>query len=252
MFFFACLSLLQFGFYTDTAPFERHVFTAASGAELPYRLLLPEGYDPTSSHRYPLVVFLHGAGERGTDNELQLTHIAAAVLDSQRRAEQPAFVLVPQCPKEYRWVETDWKLPAHSQPEQPSVPMSALLELLDSLHQTYPIDTQCRYVMGLSMGGFGTWDILQRRPDYFAAGVPICGGGDEKKASVLADLPLWVFHGAKDKVVVPARSRNMAAALRNNRRLIYTEYPDVGHDSWKPALANPELWDWLFRQSRAI
>lgn len=230
--------------------FEKHVFEY-KGQKLPYRLLLPEGYNP--QEQYPLLVFLHGAGERGTDNEVNLMHVAPVLIAAEHRRQYPAIVLIPQCAAEHRWVETDWKLPAHQQPETPSVHLSLLMELLKELETNYPINPQRRYVMGLSMGGFGTWDILMRMPDYFAAGVPICGGADNTKAHLLKDTPIWAFHGDKDKVVIPARSKDMVAAVKKAGSTVirYTEYKDVGHGSWKPALAEAQLWQWLFQQTIA-
>lgn len=233
----------------EWAAFETLRFES-EGTILPYRLLKPANYDPQKS--YPLVVFLHGAGERGADNSITLTHIAPVVLDATYRQQYPAFVLVPQCAPEYRWVETDWTLKTHSLPDTASVPMRALMQLLQTLPQTYSIDRQRCYAVGLSMGGYGVWDILMRMPDYFAAGVPICGGGDKDQARRLVDMPIWAFHGDKDKVVLPSRSRDMVTAIKTlgGKKIQYTEYKDVGHGSWKPALRETALWKWLYAQQK--
>ncbi|MCA9047007.1 MAG: prolyl oligopeptidase family serine peptidase, partial [Planctomycetaceae bacterium] len=127
-----------------------------------------------------------------------------------------------------------------------------VLELLDQLIKTHAIDEDRIYVMGLSMGGYGTWDLLARHPEKFAAGVPICGGGDEKQAAKIKEMPIWVFHGDADTAVKVERSRNMVAAIKEaGGKPKYTEYPGVGHNSWTPAINEPEILPWLFSQKRA-
>jgi predicted peptidase len=216
---------------------------------LPYRLLKPLNYD--KNKKYPLVVFFHGAGERGKDNITPLTHIAPLFLDSLNRLNYPCFVIVPQCPKEFRWVATDWKLPAHTQPGEPSKPMYLFMKLLDDLAKEFSLDEKRLYVTGLSMGGFATWDIIARFPSKFACAVPICGGADEKTAEKIKNIPIWAFHGALDKVVIPERSRNIIKAIQEKGGSPkYTEFADVYHDSWKRAYADPELIKWIFEQKR--
>ncbi len=214
---------------------------------LPYRLLLPENYSPDK--KYPLILFLHGAGERGTDNESQLIHIRKVVENEEFRQKYPCFVLAPQCPENMRWVEVDWSLPSHTIPKEPSVPLHATMLLLDSLIRVYSIDTSRLYVTGLSMGGFGTWDVIARYPHKFAAAVPICGGADLNTAKKIAHMPIWVFHGAKDRVVSVERSRKMVRELKKyGGTPLYTEYPNVGHGAWIPAYKNPKLFEWMFKQ----
>lgn len=215
---------------------------------LPYRLQAPIAV--AEGQKYPLVIALHGSGERGNDNERTLTWFAPLASDTLR-VQYPAFVLVPQCPKGKRWVEVDWALPAHTIPQEPSIPMRALLALLEELPKEYPIDRSRIYLTGLSMGGFGTFDLLARKPEIFACAVPVCGGADTATAERVKHIPLWIFHGALDKVVMPARSRDMVSALRRAGALPqYTEYPDVEHGSWKPAYANPDVWRWMFAQRK--
>ncbi len=156
--------------------YEAKTFTGVGGRTLPYRMLKPEKIEPGKS--YPLVLFLHGAGERGTDNSKQLVHGVGAFAKSENRQKYPCFVVAPQCPLERRWVEVDWNLPSHVMPEKPSVPLQLALELVDKLAAELPVDTGRLYITGLSMGGFGTWDAISRWPDHFAAALPICGGGD--------------------------------------------------------------------------
>jgi len=231
----------------DDAAFESHVFPAADGTALPYRLLVPgDGGDP--SRKRPLLVFLHGRGERGTDNQAQLLHGKAFMLAAA--TQHGCFVLAPQCPADAIWPGHDWRKQKTLSPE-PSAPMRRVVALIDWIEKHRPIDRDRVYVMGLSMGGFGTWDVVLRYPDRFAAAVPICGGGVPTLARRIVKLPLWVFHGAADPVVPVEHSREMVAALRAaGGQPRYTEYAGVGHDSWNRALAEPELLAWLLRQRR--
>jgi len=230
--------------------FEARVFTSAANPKesLPYRLAKPADWNAAKKH--PLLVFLHGAGERGADNKAQLAWGKAWLEKAVK--EHGAVVVAPQCPGSARWVEVDWGAKAHDMPKDPSVPMRLLFELLPTIEKELSIDPARRYVAGLSMGGFGTWDALCRRPEYFAAGVPICGGADEKQAEKIAKVPVWTFHGDKDGVVLTVRSRNMVEALKKaGGTPKYTEYPGVDHFSWNKAFAEPELLKWLFEQKRA-
>jgi predicted peptidase len=156
--------------------------------------------------------------------------------------------VAPQCPDGKRWVEVDWALDSHKQPEE-SISLTLTRELLASLQKEYRIDSKRFYVTGLSMGGYGTWDLITRTPDLFAAAAPICGGADETLAAKVTKLPIWVFHGDKDGVVKPLRSRNMVAAIEKaGGKPKYTEYPGVDHNSWTQTYANPEFMAWLFAQ----
>jgi predicted peptidase len=214
---------------------------------LPYRLMSPG--NPKPGQKYPLVIFLHGAGERGNDNNVQLVHGVKEFANAQAREKFPCFLIAPQCPTGKRWVEVDWSAKQHDMPPKPSEPLNWLLALLEQMKKEKPIDTDRIYVTGLSMGGYGTWDLLSRHAEMFAAAVPVCGGGDDAKASVMKGVPIWVFHGAKDTAVIPERSRNMVAAVKKAEGNIkYTEYPEVGHDSWNKAYADPELLPWMFGQ----
>ena len=194
---------------------------------------------------------MHGAGERGTDNEIQLNYIVQVFGNSDFREKHPCYVLAPQCPKEQQWVEVSWLLSEHIQPKSPSIPLKLTMELIDEIIENYPVDVNRIYVTGLSMGGFGTWDLLSRFPDKFAAGIPICGGGDENNASIISQIPIWAFHGAKDKLVQVFRSRNMIEAVKNNGGSPkYTEFPNLGHFCWNKAYATKGLFEWLFSQTK--
>jgi predicted peptidase len=234
----------------DDAEFEALQYKDAGGATLLYRLLKP-GPTAPAQQSHPLLVFLHGAGERGSDNEAQLKHGKEMMLTAARK--YGAFVLVPQCPAGEKWVDVDWGRSEQKMPEKPAQSLRLLVELIARLQKEYPIEADRLYVMGLSMGGYGTWDMIQRYPDMFAAAVPICGGGDETQAERIAKIPVWAFHGAKDTTVSVSRSRNMIQAIKAaGGEPKYTEYPDVGHFAWVPAFRDPEMLKWLFTQRRAV
>ncbi len=219
--------------------FQPHRYTTSSDT-LPYRLLHPEKIEPDSS--YPLILFLHGAGERGTDNTQNLKYITELFLDAGTREHYPAYVLVPQCKPGARWTPADWF-------SKPNEPITSVVDLLDSLSASLPIDKTRIYVMGLSMGGYGTWYLITRYPEKFAAAIPICGGGDWNQAHTIRHIPVWVFHGKKDTIVKPEQSRRMVQALKKaGGKPRYTEYKKAGHDSWTPAMQEPELLEWLFHQ----
>ena len=227
--------------------FEAREYKNSEGNSLPYQLLKPKDYNP--KNKYPMLIFLHGSGERGTDNERQLIHSRKLLISAA--TEHQSFAIAPQCPKGIRWVEVHWAAASHIMPVTASEPMRLLLELLASLEQEFSLDTHRRYVIGLSMGGFGVWDCLCRYPEMFAAGVPVCGGGDETKAHLIKNIPVWVFHGSMDTVVQPIRSRNMVAAIKTaGGSPLYTEYQGVAHNSWVPAFQEPGLLNWLFEQKR--
>ena len=233
----------------DPAFMEKLVYEDAGGKKLPYRLLKPLAVE--NGKRYPLVIFLHGAGERGADNEKQLVHGVPQFAAEENRKKYPCFLIAPQCPEGKRWVEVDWGSDSHTMPKEPGEAGRLTLELIDKLVKELPIDRDRVYITGLSMGGYGTWDLLARRPELFAAAAPVCGGADESTAEKIKHIPVWVFHGAKDTAVKPARSRNMFAALEKaGANPKYTEYPDVGHNSWDNAYRDPKLFEWMFAQRR--
>jgi predicted peptidase len=217
------------------------------GGKLLYRIYQPKAAAP--GNKLPLLLFLHGAGERGDDNAAQLKHGLKQFIAQQEK--YPCFIVAPQCPKNKKWAEVDWSAATHATPEKPSDSYASLIPLLESLQKELPIDSKRLYVTGLSMGGYGTWDLITRLPDTFAAAAPICGGGDESKAAVIAKVPQWIFHGSADTAVKPERSRNMVEALKKaGGAPKYTEYPGVGHNSWDKAYADPELWTWMFAQKK--
>ena len=222
-------------------------FTNEAGEVLLYRKAAP----PPADAPAPLVLFLHGAGERGSDNVAQLVHGVGPILDWFERHGQKAWLLAPQCENGRRWVETDWNLPAHLFQPIPSKMMRLALQLLEKTVREENVDPARVYVTGLSMGGYGTWDALCRRPDLFAGAMPICGGGDPHQAVLLRDIPIIAVHGDADSVVPTVRSRDMVDALRKlDAPIRHIEYPGCGHNSWAAAFNDDALLDWLFSKRR--
>jgi len=216
---------------------------------LPYRLLKPKAYD--ASQKYPLVIFLHGAGERGDDNQKQLVHGMNDFASDEIMARYAAFVLAPQCPEGKKWSEVDWSSKSSKLPAEISPALAATLKAADALQKEFSIDPKRIYITGLSMGGYGVWDALARRPELFAAAAPICSGGDPAFAAKMKDVPIWAFHGDDDKTVPVGRSREMIEALKAaGGRPKYTEYPGVGHNSWAQTYSDPALYEWLFAQRK--
>ena len=225
------------------------VFQDTAGNKLPYRMLAPAKLD--AGAKYPLVIFLHGAGERGDDNKKQLIHGMNDFASDEIMAKYPAFVIAPQCPTGKKWVDVDWGAMTHAVPEKPSESLGATFELIDTMIKTKPVDPKRIYITGLSMGGYGTWDAISRRPELFAAAVPICGGGDPLLAKQIQFVPLWVFHGDQDTAVKVERSRQMVKAIKDVGTTVkYTEYKGVGHDSWTQTYKDLALYEWLFAQRK--
>lgn len=231
---------------------EAKTFAAPGGKTLPYRLVRPAAIEPGT--KYPLVLVLHGAGERGADNTKNLIHVwekGTGPLGRAEFKEAKAFALIPQCPDGKQWVNVPWAAGSYTSPPV-SEPLDLALQLVDASLKDLPIDPDRVYVMGLSMGGYGTFDAIQRRPELFAAAVPICAAMDVTKAKDVAKVAVWAFHGDKDTVVPPSGSREAVAALRAaGAQPRYTEYAGVGHNSWAPAFRERELWTWVFSRTRA-
>lgn len=232
---------------------EAKEYQPAAGKKLPYRLIKPAGTEP--GKKYPLVVFLHGAGERGADNKRQLLWFwnekKPSVLTRKEFIDAKAFALIPQCPDGKQWVNVPWAKGSYKTTEV-SEPLQLTLDLIGALTKDLPIDPDRVSVVGMSMGGFGAFDAVQRRPDLFAAAAPICGAGDPSKARAIAHVAVWAFHGEKDAVVPPSGSREMVAALKQaGAAPRYSEYKGVGHNSWSPAFDEKEFWTWLLAQKRA-
>ena len=209
----------------------------AQTVKLDYLLYLPQGYRADGSHQWPLVLFLHGAGERGSDLNLVKRHGIPKLAEEGNHL--PFIALSPQCPE-----HSTWSLESHN-----------VMALLDEVIQSHAVDTSRVYLTGLSLGGYGTWHLATLYPHRFAAIAPICGGGFwmygfPERASVLKDMPAWVFHGAKDPTVPLEESEKMVSALREcGAEVRFTVYPDALHDSWTETYDNPELYEWLLSHS---
>ena len=223
------------------------------GHTLPYRTHQPVQLLP--GKKYPLVLFFHGAGERGLDNRLQFMRFTTIPFWEK----YSCYILAPQCPPkpvngpdgESVWVQTSFGADSHTMKDKPSWPMGLSMELLDKYIKENQIDTDRIYVTGLSMGGFATWEILQREGKKFAAAVPVCGGADLAFAGKLTKIPLWVTHGAADPTVPVKRSRDMVEAItKAGGQPKYTEYPNVGHGAWAVTYPDQKIWDWLFAQHK--
>ncbi|MBN1466221.1 T9SS type A sorting domain-containing protein [candidate division KSB1 bacterium] len=267
------------GYVKTVDKFARRQHTFA-GATLPYRLCQPDFYDSTRS--YPLVLALHGVGECGSDNQshINVHRLATSWADSANQKKYPCFVVAPQCPADNRWVDADWAPGFHRISQVPvSNEVLAVMDLIDSLIEEFPVDTNRLYITGLSMGGQGTWDILARYPRKFAAAVPMSGGGDSTRALQMKHIPMWIFHGQVDNTVPVTASRQMvtafehqgltavythcregdctglsddeiAAAVANGARLLYTEWKGAAHVMWAQSYDYPYLFPWVFAQSK--
>ena len=224
----------------------RHSFERPVTLRADYLLFLPKGYEPGSEKRWPLILFLHGAGERGTNVWQVDVHGPTKYI-----AEHPDFpfiVVSPQCPAEEVWSN------------------EVLLGLLDEVSAHHKVDPQRVYLTGLSMGGFGTWGLALAHPERFAAAAPICGGGSiedvllaqhgftsTQTKAALKGLPIWAFHGGKDTVVPPGESERMVQALKGfgAGEVKLTLYPEASHNSWAQTYSQPELYQWLLEHKRA-
>ncbi len=237
---------------THGAFVEREVQVAGKAHR--YQVFVPAGH---GRGKAPVILFLHGSGERGEDNRLQMT-VGLPPHLRKHLDDFPAVVVIPQAPADTEWTQ-----------EAGAIALAAL----DAAMQEFDGDPDRVYLTGLSMGGYGTWELALQQPGRFAALVPICGGltvdwTDRRPgmsarsvaaapdpfaeaARRLRHVPVWIFHGAKDDLVPPVQSRRMDAALRQaGGDVRYTEFPDANHNAWDPAYATPGLWTWLFQQHR--
>lgn len=238
---------------TDLFSYKKHIVNQDT---LNYRILLPKDFD--ASKTYPLVLFLHGAGERGDDNKRQLTHGGNLFLKEKHRDSFPAIVIFPQCPQNDYWakLEADRSTKPitfnYKYKEEPTTALMLVIDLMDEMIAQPYVKTNQVYAMGLSMGGMGTFELIYRNPEMFAAAIPICGGGNPESVTEYATtIPLWILHGAKDDVVDPKLSLNMAAAILSAGGFPKLSlYDFANHNSWDPAFAEPELLTWLFSNTK--
>ncbi len=239
--------------------FEARVFEAKDGTSLPYRIYIPSSYYEGAD--VPVVTILHGAGERGSDNINHLVNNYVPELFSQ--ANSPywnAIVIAPQCPAGQQWVDTPWGNGNYStKTVKQSNELTAVLEILDKIEQDYSTDTSRYYVTGLSMGGFGTWDLIMRHPDRFAAAMPICGGADVEMAEALIDKPIWTFHGSNDYTVPYKGTSDMVDAIKEAVKeagttevIRFTPIGGAGHTIWSNIGKMGVYAKWMFSQSLEI
>ena len=219
-----------------------------NGITLKYRWSVPAKIEPGKN--YPLVLFLHGAGERGDDNKAQLNHGVTSIIRNAEKLGTPVFLIAPQCPKDRWWTTRDKEL-SHGGPESGAL-LDSLIALVDHKLESHPIDPKRFHVTGLSMGGYGTWSLLGLAPDRIASALPVCGGGDPGLAGKFKDVPVWAFHGEADDVVPAERTREMVAAMEKaGGKPKATYYPGVGHNSWSRTYQNPEVIRWMLEHPKS-
>lgn len=233
-------------FAQSSSRFSYQKYVEAGNDTLPYRMLVP---DYNKLRKYPLVIFLHGSGERGSDNEAQLKWGVQNFATDQNMMLHPAIVVAPQCPLTMSW--SNFSKNDNKLSPVPSRAMELVIGLIHQLIKTMPVDTNRIYITGLSMGGYGAFDAVERYPQLFAAAVPVCGGGDSSRAAGCASVPMWIFHGAEDPAVSPDNSLQMLIALtKAGAHPGFTQYPETGHFSWIQAYADAMMMEWLFRQHK--
>lgn len=234
--------------------YEKQYFISGNDT-LPYRILYPGNFDP--EHQWPVILFLHGSGERGTDNEKQLTHGAGYFLDTQIRKNYPAVIIFPQCSANDYWAKVrqtynpDGTRNFDFLPDSSPTPaMQQLIQFTQQLKKEKWADTLHFYIAGLSMGGMGTFELIYRMPGTFRAAVPICGGGNLETAAVIAKhTACYIFHGQDDDVVNPDYSVLMAKAIENaGGEVILTLFPDTGHNAWDKVFMEKQWLEWMMKK----
>ena len=257
LYFLLAFQLLIVSTYAQKSTGYKGRYFTRGNDTLPFRFLEPVGMQ--KGMKYPVIVVLHGSGERGSDNRLQLVHGARLFIDSSLRAEYPAYIIFPQCKVSKSWARVNKNRYSFDslggltyQSALPPTPQLALvMQLLDSFVNQPSVDKDRIYIGGLSMGGMGVFEVLWRKPGFFAAGFPICGGGDPSKVAMYKEVPLWIFHGQDDPVVPVGNSRRMLSAFKSvGGNVKYSEYLGVVHNSWDNAFKEPGLMPWLFSQTR--
>lgn len=235
------------------AGYERRVFTSSEDHKLNYRLLKPSA--DAEGKKFPLVLFLHGAGERGSDNEKQMIHGSQMFLNPVNREKYPAYVIIPQCPEDGYWAYST--RPASctelkAEKEMPPI-FKAVKELVDSYLQDPSVDRSRVYIMGLSMGAMATYDMVVRFPEIFAAAIPICGAVETERLKDIKGVSFRIYHGDADNVVPVDCSRKAYMALKEaGVKVEHYEFPGCGHISWNLAFSQPDFMEWLFAQKRKV
>lgn len=202
--------------------------------QMEYLLFLPESYAQSTNEEFPLILFLHGAGERGSDLDSVKRHGIPKIVETN--PDFPFIAVSPQCPEDSWWTSE----------------LHTINGLIEEVVEKYKVDTSRIYLTGLSMGGFGTWSLASMHPERFAAIAPVCGGGEVRQIlRSLTEMPIWTFHGQKDDVIPFSRSEEIVTALKKHGSSIkFTIYPEAGHDSWTETYDNPELYEWFLKHSR--
>jgi len=241
----------------DFKLYEKKMFVVNKDT-LHYRILKPLNYDP--GHKYPVHLFLHGAGERGDDNKSQLVHGGKLFLKKDNRLKYNSWVIFPQCPINDRWpsLTTDsWDnnddyFPNNNEINQPNKTLGLVIRFMDQFVEKTQVNNQRVYISGLSMGGMGTFEMLHRRPEMFAAATPICGNGNAGLSNLYATkVSLWIFHGSDDKIVKPEYSFKMTRAIiQSGGSPKFTLYENVGHDSWNNAFNESDFLKWIYSKSK--
>lgn len=231
--------------------FSAETFTSTTGQQVPYRILLPENYDPKKS--YPMMVWLHGRGESGNNNTSQINNGIEKFLEPEVHQKFPGIIVAPQCPANDEWTTMGSKYRTGEQhmTQQPTAIAKASFQLIEHLQKKYKVRTQSTSLVGLSMGGFAVTDWMARRPDLFKKGIAMSGGGDQSKAKILAQSQLWFFHGDKDPVIELSQSQEMVNVIRKNGgqpRL--TVLSGRGHGPWKDLVIKPEVLSWLLNSNK--
>ena len=231
--------------------FSKELFVSDKDS-LPYRLLLPENFD--NAKKYPLIIFLHGAGERGSDNELQLVHGKDLFINMNKNNNFPSIVVFPQCSKNSYWANVSRINNSFSFSDNPTENKSLKLVegMINELQSNFKINSNQIYIGGLSMGGMGTFELVYRNPDMFAAAFAICGGANPKIAEKISKTNWRIYHGDKDFVVPVKLSIDMYNSIKSFNKNVYLKiYPDVNHNSWDNVFREPDLFPWLFSNSKA-
>ena len=232
--------------------FEARTFKGAE-VDLPYRIYVPDGYDGSKS--YPVLIFLHGANDRGTNNTSQMANMIFHLFNNESNPIWDSIVICPQCPSAPdQWVDTPWKQGDYRIDEVPeSAELKTVMQILDKVEKDYVTDTSRYYVTGLSMGGFGTWDLIMRHTDRFAGAVPICGGADQTQAENLLNMPIYTVHDSSDYDVPTSGTRLTVNAIKalGGEKIIYEELVGYSHNVWDYTAQKLEIWQWLFAQSKS-
>lgn len=245
--------------YEESLEFMKTAFakkTAPGDFPLPYRLYVPERYNP--EEKYPVLLLLHGLGECGADNEAQFRNGFPQLFRNSDSPVYGAIVIAPQCDRDCLWVDPNLASipcgPYTLDGQNESRSLIAVNAILDEIMEKYSCDEDRVYVAGISLGAYGTWDLLLRHTDRFAAAMPVCGAGDYKNADRAANIPVRVYHGNADRSVSVEGSRLMVNALRaaGNERVHYTEYEGRDHDIWNDAYGDPDAPAWIFAQRRGV